>query len=132
MATHQTHQEKEAVYFVTFTCYRWLPLLAKSKAYDQIYRWFGYIQTDAQVIGYVIMPNHLHVLLYLNSEQKTLNELVAKGKRFIAYHVVNRLKAMKAHHLLQNMGQGISPSQKRKGQKHRVFRLSFDAKPCDS
>ena len=30
MATHTLHQEKEIFYFVTFTCYKCLPLLDKS------------------------------------------------------------------------------------------------------
>ncbi|HEV8286373.1 MAG TPA: hypothetical protein VGQ09_18825 [Chitinophagaceae bacterium] len=55
---------KQGIYFITFTCYRWLPLIELSNGYDLVYKWFDYLKTKNHfVTGYVIMPNHLHVLI---------------------------------------------------------------------
>ena len=132
MPTHQKHLEKKAIYFVTFTCYKWLPLFKKSDAYNQVYQWFSYIKEEVKILGYVIMRNHLHVLLYLNSKERTLNKIVAEGKRFMAYYMVKQLKAKKEDQLLKTLQGGVSIKQQEKGKKHRVFRLSFDAKQCYS
>lgn len=82
-------------------------------------------------MGYVIMPNHLHILLYLNSKNKTLNNLVGEGKRFMAYRIIKRLKEQKRYQLLRILQEGVTLRDQKKGQKHRFFRLSFDAKPCN-
>ena len=132
MPTHQKHLENEAIYFITFTCYKWLPLFAKADAYKQVYRWFSYIKEGVKILGYVIMPNHLHVLLYLNSKDKTLNNIVAEGKKFIAYYMIKQLKTKKEYQLLKTLQEGVSAKQRERGKKHRVFRSSFDAKKCYS
>ena len=58
-------QEPNSIYFVTFTCYNWLPLFEITNSYDLIYKWFDYLYSkNIRVAGYVIMPNHIHLLLY--------------------------------------------------------------------
>jgi hypothetical protein len=43
------------------------------------------------VLGYVVMPNHFHVLLYPTHTGTSLHELVGDGKRFMAYDIVHTL-----------------------------------------
>lgn len=127
----RTLHEAHNCWFITFTCYDWKPLFELTAAYDLAYKWFKYLTDSkkAQVLGYVIMPNHLHVILYLPDDTVNLNKLIANGKRFLAYDIIKRLKAANHNTVLAELGNAVMTTDKSKGQKHRVFEPSFDAKP---
>ena len=74
------------------------------------------------------MPNHLHAILHLNHGQVKLNTVVANGKRFMAYEIIERLKQANESAILERLKAGVSVTDNNKGQKHRVFETSFDAK----
>ncbi len=59
-----------------------------------VYSWFQILKKDynAAVIAYVIMPNHLHVIIHFHNEHFNLNPIIANGKRFMAYEIINRLE----------------------------------------
>ena len=131
MATHRQHLETNVTYFVTFTCYKWLPLFEITNTYKTVYNWFSIIQSKgAQVVGYVIMPNHVHCLIHMNNAELNLNTLVGNGKRFIAYKIVETLKTQKKEDILTILKDGVQAKERVKGKKHQVFKLSFDAKIC--
>jgi REP element-mobilizing transposase RayT len=133
MAVGKIQPEKETIYFVTFTCWGWLSLFQKTSAYDLIYGWFDYQKRfNNQILGYVIMPNHLHFLIYLSKESPILNSLVGNGKRFLAYAIINRLEEMNEVSILKLLQKGVHWREQKKGRKHRVFIPSFDAKICRS
>src|SRR5215210_4670998 len=46
-----------------------------------------------------------------------------------AYEIINRLKQLNENKILQQLEQGLSEREKKKGQLHKVFKDSFDAKP---
>ena len=48
----------------------------------------------------------------------------------MAYAIVNKLKTLEKHSLLQQLIEGVQANEKKKGKKHQVFRLSFDARLC--
>jgi REP element-mobilizing transposase RayT len=133
MSLHSVHNEPYQVYFCTITCYKWLPLFEKSKSYEAVYSWFRHLKNDGcSVAGYVIMPNHFHVLLHLSHKGTSINQLVGEGKRFMAYAVIKGLKERKEMQLLKVLEEGVSAKEKLKGKIHQVFRLSFDARMCYS
>ena len=69
-----TPATERGIYFITFTCYRWLPLLQLTNSYDAVYKWFDYLPSKGHcMVGYVIMPNHLHALLYYGGGSSSLN-----------------------------------------------------------
>jgi len=39
MSVH-TKIDKEGIYFITFTCHGWLPLIELSQGYDEVYNFF--------------------------------------------------------------------------------------------
>lgn len=39
--TVHTPVEKPGIYFITFTCYRWLHLIGKTGAYEAVYNFFS-------------------------------------------------------------------------------------------
>ncbi len=47
----------------------------------------------------------------------------------MAYEIVNRLKQLNENKILQQLADGLSEREKKKGQLHKVFKDSFDAKP---
>lgn len=131
MPTHQLHPEDATTYFVTFTCYKWLPLFAITDTYQEVYNWFNIIEEKgARVVGYVIMPSHIHCLIYIAEGGDNLNKLVANGKRFMAYKIVKELETLKRKKTLAILAAGVQKNEREKGKKHKVFRLSFDAKVC--
>ncbi len=127
------NNEGGGVYFITFTCYGWKPLFALTNAYDAVYKWFESLSSKGGgIIGYAIMPNHLHLLVHLPSTFKTPNAVVGNAKRFLSYEIVKRLEAGGAEPLLQELHAAVKKREAKKGQIHRVFEESFDCKPCYS
>ena len=134
MATHHLQPIGSEIYFITFTCFKWLPLFKIANAYDSVYKWFNYLRDvqKCQIFGYVIMPNHVHAIIKTSDESKSINMLVGNGKRFIAYDIVNKLKASGNKELLNTLSNAVQYNEKQKGKKHHIFRLSFDCKVLES
>jgi REP element-mobilizing transposase RayT len=108
-----------------------LPLFELSDAYQSVYRWFQHLSKEGcHVVGFVIMPNHLHALLYLSHSGTSLNKMVGEGKRFMAYDIVSGLKRSGKEDILKQLEDGVQKKERLKGKKHQVFRLSFDARLC--
>lgn len=133
MAVRTTIDDEDKLFYITFTCYDWLPLIECTESYDLVYKWFEYLKTkNIEVIGYVIMPNHIHCLLNFPSKGFSLNTVVSNAKRFMAYEIIKRLSANGQHELLKKLQGSLSTSRILKGQLHSAFRASFDAKAIRS
>ena len=133
MTTRRKYEEKEVMCFCTFTCHNWLPLIELTDFYDGIYKWFEILRRDRkEVSGYVIMPNHVHVLIYVPEGNKTIDQIIGTGKRFMAYEIVRRLEERKEYSLLKQLSDGVDENERKKGKKHQVFAPSFDVKLGDS
>jgi len=131
MAVKLQHSDTFSTYFVTFTCVEWISLFEISDTYEMVYKWFDILKTEqnADIIAYVIMPNHLHVIIHFHDEHFNLNSTIANGKRFMAYEIINRLEASGNSMLLARLENLVTEREKQKGQLHKVFKDSFDAKP---
>ena len=117
------------MYFCTFTCYEWIPLIEITNSYDQVYNWFNLLRKEnIETVAYVIMPNHLHNILYFPEANFDLNNIIGNAKRFMAYEIINRLEQNYETHMLQHLKAGVTAREKKKGQLHKVFKDSFDAK----
>ena len=56
---------REGNYFITFTCFQWMPLIRLIQGYDLVYQWFDKLYLLGHyVCGYVIMPNHIHLMIW--------------------------------------------------------------------
>lgn len=129
MAVKTQHTDSYAMYFCTFTCYQWLNLFEITKSYDCVYKWFAYLKSkNVDVVCYVIMPNHLHCILYFKEHKFDLNKLIGNAKRFMAYEIIKRLERSSNVDLLNQLTVGITDREIKKGQKHKMFEESFDAK----
>jgi hypothetical protein len=71
-------------------------------------------------------------LLYFPEMPKSLNTVIGNAKRFLAYEIIKRLQEKKAIVLLDILHAGVKKRERKKGQIHKVFEDSFDAKECHS
>ena len=110
MAVRRKRKKEHAVYFGTFTCYRWLPLIEAADAYDAVYKWMHIAHAAGyRFLGYAIMPNHFHFIIRV-PEGGGINTLLGNGKRFLAYDIVKRLKERGRQDLLQHLEAGVRAS----------------------
>ena len=133
MSTKRKIPNSEGIYFITFTCHKWLSLFELAKGYDVVYKWFDHLKSKGHyVIGYVIMPNHLHALLAITNTSTSINTIIGNGKRFMAYEIVKRLSEQSQTELLLQLEEGVSARERKRGKIHEVFEPSFDWKECVS
>jgi len=123
--------KKSGIYFITFTCYQWLPLIEQTKAYDEVYKFFNVLNKNGHtVLGYVIMPNHVHFLLYYQQRVQSLNTAIGNGKRFIGYEIIKRLQQQQNTAMLSLLEQGVNPAEKQRNKLHQIWQGAFDVKEC--
>jgi len=122
----------DGIFFITFTNARWLRLFEISNAYDSVYKWFDHLKAKGHyIVGYVIMPNHVHLLIgFRNTQGQSINRIIAEGKRFMAYDIVKRLKAGKQLNILSLLKSYVNRREASCGKIHKVFEPSFDWKEC--
>src|SRR5215216_3205778 len=108
MPVKQTIPYNYGIFFITATCHNWLPLIDQTNSYDAIYKWFDHLKSKGHyIIGYTIMPNHLHALIGFQNTDKSINTIIGNGKRFIAYEIVDRLKQQNETLLLEQLQQAV-------------------------
>src|SRR5438270_8195994 len=121
----------EGIYFITFTCTNWIPLFTICHAHDVVYKWFDYLKTQKHyVIGFVIMPNHVHAVIAFCNCGKSINTIVGNGKRFMAYELVKRLKQQNRTLILDELNKALNNTEKKESKQYGVFEISFDWKEC--
>jgi REP element-mobilizing transposase RayT len=131
MAIRTRHEVTENTWFITFTCYNWLPLFDETNSHNLIYKWLTLIDDKHQIktLAFVIMPNHVHLLLHLTNLNVNLNTIMSNAKRFMAYELTERLNQQQNHQLLNILSSACTEKERMKGQLHKAFEPSFDAKP---
>jgi REP element-mobilizing transposase RayT len=68
-----------------------LSLFEIANAYCCVYNWFDYLKKLGHyIIGFTIMPNHVHVIIAFKETEVSLNTRIANGKRFIAYEIIKK------------------------------------------
>lgn len=123
----------EGMFFITFTSYKWLSLIEQTNSYDLVYGWFDYMKKqNHRIAGYVIMPNHVHVLIDFANSAKKINTVIGDGKRFMAYEIIKRLKKTDRKDVLVMLERAVTSKSKDKGKNHEVWEESFDWKYCET
>ena len=82
------------------------------------------------IIGYVIMPHHVHTVIAFSNTSKSINTIVSNGKRFMAYDLVKRLQQQNQVNILSQLQQQLNDTEKKEGKLHHIFETSFDWKEC--
>lgn len=88
------------LHFVTFSCYRRLPLLARAGRRDLFLKTLEQTRKKYEmgVIGFVVMPEHVHLLLS-EPRQKDLSVALKALKQSVSRRTLRRLR--------QSRGQGL-------------------------
>jgi REP element-mobilizing transposase RayT len=108
-------------------------LFERTNSYDLVYSWFTILKKEGiEIIGYVIMPNHVHCILYFPEADFDLNKKLSNGKRFMAYEIINRLELANDTNILNILQDATTERERKKKQLHKVFKDSFDGKPIFS
>ena len=132
MPVRRTIHESQGIYFITFTCARWLKLFELTNSYDLVYNWFHYLaKQNHHIVGYTIMPDHVHALIAFSNNVKSINTIIGNGKRFIAYELVKRLKKCQVHEILETLSSWVNTTDRKRNKQHEVFEPSFDWKECN-
>ena len=83
MATHQQKYNMDVFYFVTFTCYKWMPLIEITDLYSYFIGWSEKLSDrGVKICGYVFMPNHIHLLVFIDKDCKNINKTIGDSKAF--------------------------------------------------
>jgi len=129
MSVRKTQSKKNTHYFITITCFKWIHLFDVTNLYDNIYEWFNYLKSVKVLLnGYVIMPNHMHLLVYCHQNNVGINKILGNGKRFMAYEIISRLSRLNRVDLLEILSKSVKPNERLKGKLHNTFEPSFDIK----
>jgi REP element-mobilizing transposase RayT len=126
MATKNKIYIPNEIYFITFTILDWRSIFVEEKYINLVYKWFDYMKTNYgnKIHGYVIMPNHLHLLVYLTDRSPQPSKLIQNAKRFLAYQIVALLQVDNKTDLLDLFK---SEARTKFGAKHKVFEDNFDS-----
>jgi len=113
------------IYFITFTILGWKKIFVSRRYCDLVYKWFDCIKEEYgnKIHGYVIMPNHIHCLIFVTEKSPKLSKLVFNGKRFMAYGIVKLLKEDNNTALLNY----FKVSATKKEAKHKIFEPRYDS-----
>jgi len=131
MAVKKLQKNKDTIYFVTFTCTEWISLFEITNTYKAVYKWFDILHhKKCKIIGYVIMPNHIHLLIYIPKISPYINSIIGNGKRFLAYEIISNLKTQNKENILSILSSKVSTQDRKRGKSHQVFIVSSDIKEC--
>ena len=88
----------ESIFFVTTTCHDWLPLLKDESNSRIIIESLQFCNKKylVHLLGYVIMPNHLHLLLYFEKVMR-LSDYMRDLKKFTSGEV---RRSIEKNHLM--------------------------------
>lgn len=105
-------------FFITTTCLHWLPLIKESNGYRYIEEAFDFLSSKYQsvVLAYVIMPNHLHFILYFKRENKC-SAYMRDLKKYTSVKIREELEGLNKKELLDSM---------RSGKGYKVWMDRFD------
>jgi REP element-mobilizing transposase RayT len=113
------------IHFITFTILGWKKVFTNDKYCGLVYKWFDYMKNEYgnKVHGYIIMPNHIHCLLYVTDKSPKMPTLIQNAKRFLAYQIVKYLEEDNKTELLRFFKENAKI---KKGAKHKIFEDNYD------
>ncbi|MCD4694458.1 transposase [bacterium] len=126
MATRHKIFLTNEIYFLTFTILDWKNIFTEEKYFNLIYKWFDYMKDkyDNKIHGYVIMPNHIHLLLKVTSQSQSVPKIIQNAKRFLAYEIVRYLKEDEKQELLKYFKERARIENKAN---HKIFKDGYDS-----
>lgn len=89
------------LHFLTFSCYRQLPLLKSTRARDIVVQELGKVRREFgfRLIGYVVMPEHVHLLIG-ETPNKTPSNVLHRLKLRVAKRMRKRKRRLQARQMM--------------------------------
>jgi REP element-mobilizing transposase RayT len=131
MARRYKFFQSNETYFITFSIYEKKNIFIEEKYAKLVYKWFDYIKIKYgnKIRAYVIMPNHVHALIYITNKSPEPSVLIMNAKRFMAYEIVKYLEEDNKHELLNFFAANARTVDRAK---HRVFSDRYDSQIIQS
>ncbi|MEO6733162.1 MAG: hypothetical protein ABIN01_18195 [Ferruginibacter sp.] len=130
MPVKRTIPHNSGMFFITFTCHKWLSLIDTINGYDIIYKWFDHLKSKGHFInGYVIMPNHVHALISFINTTQSINTIIGNGKRFMACEIISRFEKNNETALLGQLAGGVEATRKTNKKLHATWNTQLP-RPC--
>ncbi|MGB4773800.1 MAG: transposase [Daejeonella sp.] len=105
MGLRNRNQFKDKIcFFVTTTCHHWICFLGTVKRKLIVAESLNFVQKkyNISILGYVIMPNHIHLLLYFNIDNK-LSDAMRDLKKYTSTHIRKDIEASGDHSLFEKL-----------------------------
>ncbi|HHT9134766.1 MAG TPA: transposase [Candidatus Avalokitesvara rifleensis] len=111
MGTPKRYNIEGHVHFVTTTCYKRVPIFLYDLCNTSVIEAVEFYRRkhNFNLIGYTIMPDHLHLLIQLHNATK-ISDIIRDVKHAVAFKILGTLKA----------GQQAPPYPNSKTNKHKV------------
>jgi len=127
MAVRKQIPYSSGIFFITFTCARWIPLFELTNGYRFVYKFFDVVKAAGHYVNaYVIMPDHVHAILSFTHTSKSINRIVGDGKRFITYDIIEQLTIANNLELLEKLSCFVNQTDRKNGKRHEAFEPSFE------
>jgi len=109
-------------FFVTTTCNHWYHIFDSPPFFELISSSINFVagKYNAEILGYVIMPNHLHFIIIFNEEENQLSNLMRDLKKFTSTHIRRLLQESGKEELLKKLSHQV------KRQKYKIWMDGFD------
>ncbi len=90
-----TFANSNGVYFVTFTVVEWVDIFTRSRYADIVLNSLKHCieEKGLQLHAYVIMSNHVHLIISKNG-QETLSNIVRDFKKFTTSQIIKSIKEL--------------------------------------
>ena len=113
--------KEEKCFFVTTTCVHWLNLIDYSNSYQILEESLNFVSNKykALIFAYVIMPNHIHVIVYFK-EVNRLSDFMRDFKKFTSTMIRKRIDQFNLTRLLSKLRTN------KNGRSFQVWKDRFD------
>ena len=87
--------DPDGVYFVTFTVVEWVDVFTRADYVDIVIDSLNYCikEKGLEVYAWVIMSNHLHLIIARKSDGNSLSDIVRDFKKFTASKIVEAIES---------------------------------------
>jgi len=123
MSTRKRHMFSEYnCFFITTTFKDWIPLLINDNYYNIICESLDFCldKYNADLIAYVLMPDHIHLIVYFNKETN-VSGFMRDFKKYSSVRIRKNLEEEKKVNIIEQLVFN------KYGQKFKVWQNRFDA-----
>lgn len=101
---NRTKLDDYSCFFVTTTCHKWLNLLIYDDCIKLLYGSLLFVNKkySGNIIGYVIMANHIHLIVYFPQENK-LSDYMRDFKKYTSVHIRKIVEKQAGNEIIEQL-----------------------------